>query len=61
MNFDGPIIYPERADFAKDLFDDGLVSNARATHYLHAAISDPHQCFGHGNFSHRTLNRSERA
>jgi hypothetical protein len=42
MNFDGPIIYPERADFAKDLFDDGLVSNARATHYLYASIGNTH-------------------
>ena len=42
MHFGGAVIYPESADFAKDLFDDGLVCDTGATHDLNAAVSDTH-------------------
>ncbi len=42
VDFGWTVIYPECADFAKDLFDDGLVSHARPAHDLNAAVGDTH-------------------
>ena len=52
MNFGWSVIYPESADFAENLLDDGLVCDTGATHYLNAAVGDAHQSLRNRHFRH---------